>query len=313
MDIQQFLSDYGALIASIINIGLIAWYTVLTHTMLRNSNKPHIVVRLDINDTHTDSLINIVVENIGTGPAKHIKITPSCSNTEKLFDLPLEKIGFIKHGIEYLADGQTKESFLTSIFGKFEEQKKTPINVKVTYTDSAGKAYPPETFTLDFYEFDWVGTAGLKTTAGHLHTISETLSKTQKQVNAISEIRDELKKLNSISTMIVEKFNGEEIKVYPSLSNYFILVQFRPDEEKGWAIGHTTSPLAKETTLEWRLSQVTVLKDKKAAEVDYKNLERTFRKRGGFISFYDETEAQNSPRELMQVKQEKIFTTGRVG
>ena len=77
MDFQQFLSGYGALIASIINIGLIAWYTVLTHKMLRNTNKPHIVVRLGINDTHTDSLINIVVENIGTGPAKDIKITPS--------------------------------------------------------------------------------------------------------------------------------------------------------------------------------------------------------------------------------------------
>ncbi len=313
MDFQQFLSEHGELIASIITIGLVAWYTVLTHKMLRNSNKPHIVVRLGINNTHTDSSINIVVENIGTGPAKHIKITPSCSNTEKLFDLPLEKIGFIKHGIEYLANGQTKESFLTNIIEKFEKQKKTPISVEVTYTDSAGKAYPPETFTLDFYEFDWVGTAGLKTTAGHLHTISETLSKTQKQVNAISEIRDELKKLNSVSTMIVEKFNGEEIKVYPSLSNYFMLVEFQPDEEKGWAIGHTTSPLVQETTLEWKISQVTALKDKKSAEVDYKNLERIFHKRGGFISFYDETEAQNFPRELRQVKHEKIFTTGRVG
>lgn len=317
MNFQTFLSDYGALIAAIINIGLIAWYTVLTHKMLRNSNKPHIVVRLGLNNTHTDSLINIVVENIGTGPAKDIKITPNCSNTEKLFDLPLEKIGFIKYGIEYLANGQTKESFLTSIIGKFEEQKKTPISVKVTYTDSAGKAYPPETFTLDFYEFDWVGTAGLKTTAGHLHTISKTLSETQRPVNAISEIRDELKKLNSVSTMIVEKFNGEEIgeeiKVYPSLSNHFMLVEFQPDEEKGWAIGHTTSPLVQTTTLEWKISRVTALKDKKSAETDYKNLERIFHKGGGFISFYDETEAQNFPRELTQVKHEKIFTTGRAG
>ena len=281
--------------------------------MLRNSNKPHIVVRLDINDTHTDSLINIVVENIGTGPAKHIKIIPSCSNTEKLFDLPLEKIGFIKYGIEYLANGQTKESFLTSIIGKFEEQKKTPISVKVTYNDSTGKPYPPETFTLDFYEFDWVGTAGLKTTAGHLHTISKTLSETLPQVNAISEIRDELKKLNSVSTMIVEKFNGEEITVYPSLGSYFMLVQFRPDEEKGWAIGHTTSPIVSSTTLEWRFNQVTALKDKKSAEADYKNLERAFHKGGGFISFYDEIEAKNSPCELRQVKSEEIFTTGRSG
>lgn len=113
--------------------------------------------------------------------------------------------------------------------------------------------------------------------------------------------------------MIVEKFNGEEIKVYPSLSNHFMLVEFQPDEEKGWAIGHTTSPLVQATTLEWKISRVTALKDKKSAEVDYKNLERTFHKRGGFISFYDETEAQNFPRELTQVKHEKIFTTGRAG
>ena len=311
MDFQQFLSNYGALIASIINIGLIAWYTLLTHKMLRNSNKPHIVVRLGINDTHTDSVINIVVENLGTGPAKNIKITPSHCDTSKLFDLPLEKIGFIKHGIEYLANGQAKESFLTSIIGKFEKQKKTPISVEVTYNDSAGKPYPPETFTLDFYEFDWVGTTGLKTTAGHLHTISKTLSETQKQINAISGIRDELKTLNSVSTITVEKCNGEEIEVYPSERNNFTLVQFRPDEEKGWAIGHTTSPLVQATTLEWRFNQVTALKDKKSAEADCKNLERIFHKRGGFISFYDEIEAQNSSCGLIQERPEEIFTTGR--
>lgn len=313
MNFLKSLLPHGNLIAAIINIGLVAWYTFLTHKMLRNSNKPHIVVRLDINNTHTDSLINIVVENIGTGPAKDIKIIPSCSDTKKLFDLPLEKIGFIKHGIEYLANGQTKESFLTSIIGKFEKQKKTPISVQVTYKDSAGKSYPSETFTLDFYEFDWVGTTGLKTTAGHLHTISQTLSETLKQVSAISEIRNELETLNRASTIIVEKFNGEEIKVYPSERNNFMLVQFRSDEEKGWAIGHTTSPIVLPTTLKWRLTQVTALKDKKSTEADYKNLERTFHKGGGFISFYDEIEAQNSPCELMQVRPEEIFMTGRAG
>ena len=312
MDFQQFLSNLGDLIASIITIGLIAWYTLLTHKMLRNTNKPHIVVRLGINDTHTDSLINIVVENIGTGPAKDIKITPSCSNTEKLFDLPLEKIGFIKHEIEYLANGQAKESFLTSIIGKFEKQKKTPISVEVTYKDSAGKPHPRETFTLDFHEFDWVGTTGLKTTAGHLHTISKTLSETLSQVNAISGIRDELRTLNSASTITVEKFNGEGIRAYSSERNNFMLVQFRPDEEKGWAIGHTISPIVQSETLVWRLNQVTALKDKKSAETDYKNLERIFHKGGGFISFYDEMEAQNSPCGLIQKRPEAIFTTGRL-
>lgn len=312
MDFSQFLSAHGDLIASIITIGLIAWYTVLTHRMLRNTNKPHIVVRLGINDTHSDSLINIVVENIGTGPAKDIKITPSCSNTEKLFDLPLEKIGFIKHGIEYLANGQAKESFLTSIIGKFEKQKKTPISVKVTYNDSTGKGYPPEIFTLDFYEFEWVGTVGLKTTAGHLHTISETLSKSLKQVNAISEIRNELKTLNNASTITVEKFNGEGISVHSSEKNNFMLVQFRSNEEEGWAIGHTTSPIIRAETLVWRLNQVTALKDKKSAEIDYKNLERIFHKGGGFISFYDEIEAQNSPCGLIQERPEEISTTVRL-
>ncbi|MYK23493.1 hypothetical protein F4054_14690 [Candidatus Poribacteria bacterium] len=92
-----------------------------------------------------------------------------------------------------------------------------------------------------------------------------------------------------------------------------MLVQFRSDEKKGWAIGHTTSLIVLPTTLKWRLTQVTALKDKKSAEADYKNLERTFHKGGGFISFYDEIEAQNSPCELMQVRPEEIFMTGQAG
>lgn len=93
----------------------IANITVQMSKMLANANTPHIVVRLEPNPTYTDSLINIVVENLGMGPAKNIKITPSHRDTSNLFDLPLEKIGFIKHGIKYLANGQTRESFLTSI------------------------------------------------------------------------------------------------------------------------------------------------------------------------------------------------------
>lgn len=313
MDSQNLLLVYGELSASIITIGLIAWYTLLTHKVLRNSNKPHIVVRLGINDTHADSLINIIVENLGTGPAKNIKITPSHCDTSNLFDLPLEKIGFIKHGIEYLANGQVKESFLTSIIGKFEKQKKTPITVTVTYNDSIGKQYPSETFTLDFHEFDWVGTVGLKTTAGHLHTISETLSKTLKQVNAISEIRDELKTLNRASTITVEKFNGKAIRAHSSEKNNFVLVQFLPNEERGWAIGHIASPIVRLETRVWRLNQVTALKDKESAEADYENLKKIFHKGGGFISFYDEVEAQNSPCGLIQKRPEKIFTTVRSG
>ncbi len=290
----------------------IAKTTLQMSKMLSNANTPHVIVRLESNPTYTDSLINIVVENLGTGPAKDIKIVPNHPDTSNLFDLPLEKIGFVKHGIKYLASGQTRESFLTSIIGKFEKQKRTPISVEVEYKDFTGKSYPPETFTLDFYEFDWVGTAGLKTTAGHLHTISGTLSETLRQVNAISGIRDELKTLNSVSTITVEKFNREEIKAYPSERNNFMLVQFRPDEEKGWAIGHTTSPIVRSETLSWRLNQVTALKDRKFAEIDYKNLERIFHKGGGFISFYDEIEAQNSPCGLIQKRSEAIFTTGRL-
>ena len=119
----------------------IAKTTMQMSKMLANTNTPHVVVRLEPNPTYTDSLINIVVENLGTGPAKDIKIVPSHPDTSNLFDLPLEKIGFVKHGIKYLANGQTRESFLTSIIGKFEKQKKTPISVEVKYKDFTGKSH----------------------------------------------------------------------------------------------------------------------------------------------------------------------------
>lgn len=278
--------------------------------MLRSTNQPKIVVRLQLNKVHLDCLINIVVENIGTGPASDIKLKPNLASTEKLFDMPLENIGFIKHGIAYLDNGQTKESFLTSVIGRFEKQKENPVKIEVTFKDSTGKPYD-DSFFLNFHEFDNTATAGLGNSAHYLHEISKTLKDTNKIIDKkLSELSNQI---YALGTITIEKYNGEEIRVHKPNLDPFEIVKFIPGKEKGWAVAHTIVETRQDETLTWRSTQITALKDRKSAEADYKILKRILTRGVGFISFYDETQAHNTPNTIVQIKQEAVFTRMRGG
>ena len=306
MQIIDFLSS----ISTIVLVMLTGWYTYLTFKMLRSTNQPKIVVRLQSNEVHLECLINIIVENIGTGPAWDIKLKPNFPSTSELFNLPLENIGFVKHGIAYLGSGQTKESFLTSIIGKFEKQKENPVKVDVTFKDSTGRPHEGS-FFLNFHEFDGTATAGLGNSAHYLQEISETLKGTKKSIDRkLSELSKQIYELGIVT---IEKYDGENIQVHKPGLDAFEIVQFVPNKEKGWAVAHTVVVTRQDEVLTWKSTQITALKDRKSVETDYRNLKRVLNRGVGFISFYDETQANNVPNEIVQIKQEAIFTQIHAG
>lgn len=128
---------------------------LLTFKMWKEKNESNIEVRLDSHPVYYNS-ITICVENHGPGNARDLKFKITPSTTGELFDHPTESLGFIKHGIRCLNSGNCRKSTLTSVIGKFEEQKKYPIEVEVKYHNFARNSIRKsrkKRFILDFREF----------------------------------------------------------------------------------------------------------------------------------------------------------------
>ena len=154
----------------------------VTFKMWQEKNESNIEVRLDNHPVH-HSFINICVENHGPGNARDLKFKITPATTDKLLDHPIESLGFIKYGISCLNSGNRRESMLTSVIGKFEEQKKYPIQIEVEYrnlTRNSVHLLRKKTFILDFREFDLV--SPVPDDMKYLQEMSKTLEKIQKNI-----------------------------------------------------------------------------------------------------------------------------------
>jgi len=125
------------------------------------------------------SLIDLVIRNIGLGPAYGIKfeITPDFEYRKGKL---LSQLNFIK-GIKYLAPSQKMQFFLTTLAENFEDKTKTSFNIKVTYNNKTGKTYT-ETFIIDFSELVGLSQLG----EPPLYKISKNIEKIQQEIRHIS-------------------------------------------------------------------------------------------------------------------------------
>ena len=155
----------------------------VTFRMWKEKNESNIEVRLDSHPVH-HTFINICVENHGPGNARDLKFKMTPSTTGELFNRPMESLGFIKHGISCLNSGTRRESMLTSVIGRFEEQKKYPIEVEVEYRNLTGDSISKlrkKKFILDFREFDQI--SPVPDDMKYLQDISKTLEEIKKNIN----------------------------------------------------------------------------------------------------------------------------------
>ena len=170
---------------------LITVFTGITAYLIykgwQEQNESNIEVRLD-NHPVFPGVIILCVENHGPGNARNLKFTTTPSTTEGLFTNPIERLGFIRYGISCLNSGCRRESMLTAIFGKFEEQKNFPVEIEVEYLNFTRNSIlksrkRKKNFILDFREFDLI--SPVPSNSKYLEEISETLKKIEK---ASSEI-----------------------------------------------------------------------------------------------------------------------------
>ena len=120
-------------------------------------DNPKVVASLR-NDEVNSSCLIVCIENVGTGTARNVRFQTNFS-FQIMGDISLEDIGFLKKGIDYFGSGQKFEFLVNTKRGKeaWEELMQTPLEITITYWDSAGEEHGEphvEKAYLDFGAFE---------------------------------------------------------------------------------------------------------------------------------------------------------------
>ena len=126
------------------------------------------------------NLIDMVIQNIGLGPAYNIKfeINPDFEYMKGKF---LSELGFMKNGLKYLAPNQKLQFFLTSMIENFEEKTKKSFEIKVTYQNSIGKTYK-DVYMIDFSQLIGLSQLG----EPPLYKIAKNVEEIKKDIHHLS-------------------------------------------------------------------------------------------------------------------------------
>ena len=146
-------SNSGAItaIATVVLVGITAFYAWVTRQMRLDAQKPRIAIYLD---SYTTDRTHVVfnVENAGADPAYTIEFSGDLSI--KLDDTRSleEGVPFLRAGIGYLVPGQKRKYHIgTESQLDIDELKQKPPIIDVTYKDSVNQKYK-EPFCLNFRE-----------------------------------------------------------------------------------------------------------------------------------------------------------------
>lgn len=162
MEVINWLNaNDGAIIgiATAVLVGITGYYAYLTRQFLKAADTPEIAISLRPHEGHIHCVM-LCIENIGTGAARDIQFQTDLSFKPD-GERPLEEVGFLKNGIDYLGPREKIEHFLVSVIGKLDKLKKTPLKIGVTYADSVNLERKHErTFRLDFGEDEGLAAVG---------------------------------------------------------------------------------------------------------------------------------------------------------
>lgn len=183
--LNQNSGAFAVIFSSVVAIATLV-YAILTWKLVSETRKmreaqtePNISISLQPREEWIN-LIDLVVQNIGSGPAYNIgfKVNPDFEYTKGEF---LSEIGFMKKGLYYLAPNQKWQFFLTSIVKNFEEKTKKLFEIKVTYQNSAGKSYE-DTYLMDFSLFIGLSQLG----EPPLYKIAKNIKDIKKDIHNLS-------------------------------------------------------------------------------------------------------------------------------
>ena len=142
MKFEVMVDIASSIITTIATVGLavITWYYArLTKHLVKVPNTPEIAIDMEPDETYNnyDHGAYLCVENVGTGSAYNVQFQTDLSficNISSSGETTLETVGFIKNGINYLAPGKKRRTWI-ELTGRFEELKSTPLEIAFSYED----------------------------------------------------------------------------------------------------------------------------------------------------------------------------------
>ena len=140
-------------IATLILVGITAWYVYLTRQMLKIANTP--IIRMFLHASEYP--IFLCVENIGTGFARNIQFTGDLSFKPTSWndndrDKPLKELEPFKSSIPFLGAGHKREIPISNT-AEFGSLPKHAFDIVVTYND-LGIAKEKKTFSFEIGNWD---------------------------------------------------------------------------------------------------------------------------------------------------------------
>ncbi len=132
-------------------------YVILTYRLILENRKlreMQISPKVSVSyEPHKDNiaLINLVIKNVGLGPAYDIKfeITPDIKGYNGKAEKLLSEYAFFKKGIKYLAPAQEVRHFLNYLGKMSKKEIETNYSGKIYYKDASGKEHKDD-FSIDF-------------------------------------------------------------------------------------------------------------------------------------------------------------------
>ncbi|MGK2915822.1 MAG: hypothetical protein ACSLE5_15480 [Porticoccaceae bacterium] len=162
--------------------------SLVAYNVYRASTDPNVIVYADP-DPKRPSIINLVIKNIGTGPARNIEFSLSKPSPQDAFGFDDAKLpeqmnkGALVTGMAYLAPNQA----FTITWGQYGGLSKylgsSVISVTSTYENPSNKVFKrrlSSTSEIDVMALQWLDASDHnwdKKVAEHLKSVSQTLVK----------------------------------------------------------------------------------------------------------------------------------------
>ena len=150
--LNQNSGAFNALFSGVVAISTVV-YAVLTWRLVSETRRmrhaqtePKVAVTYRSREEWM-ALVDIVVKNIGLGPAYDIKFEIAPVNeggaTEELIK-ELKERNFLNAGLSFLAPNQEISSFFTNANEKYEDKMASQISIKASYKSATGEKYSSE-------------------------------------------------------------------------------------------------------------------------------------------------------------------------
>jgi len=215
----QFLNNNSGSILAILTLALViitGIYVHLTRKMVKETrimreiqSEPNISIYYK-SEEHI-GLIDIVIKNIGQGPAFNIQfeVDPDFKYTEKK---NISELNLFKIGLKYLAPNQEITFFLNSLVAIMEKKLCMNFDLTVKYSNAAGKSLQ-NTYNIDLSEIlglRHVGEPPLKKIGDQLEKINNEIKKMYSYLPQLKVITYSKKEFDEENKKIREFCENEE-------------------------------------------------------------------------------------------------------